>query len=288
MHLSSKACAIAPLLVALAPAVAGCDGNTKANEAIATEELKKLLPIAKESAAQVRRGLPEGALKLGTLLETDPGANLAGLQKAIQSARGSVKDLDLAKTTFFSFADTTGVVLRSEVDPDLLAQKSVFAAFPALKKAAEPTSGVVEVYGEMQEMRGVRTGPDHHWVLAHPVKAPDGAVKGLFVTGWSYRRLVEYLENTAKRSIIERTKQHGKKNEPLVYVFVVKDQKAYGAPVTPDVSAQAIEKLDLIPKTAQGPHTGSVQITERSFGIAADRTPDLGENTALAVIISEI
>src|SRR5262249_30003783 len=150
----------------------------------------------------------------------DPGANLVGLQKAIQAARSAVNDLDVSKATFFCFADSSGIVLRSEVDPDLLAQKSVFAAFPVLKKALEPTSGIVEVYGEMQEMRGVRTGADHQWVLAHPVKMPDGAVKGMFVTGWSYRILARYLEDTAKRNLLESIKQQGKKNEPLLYLFV--------------------------------------------------------------------
>jgi hypothetical protein len=287
MRLSLVARAVAPFFIALAPVIAGCS-DQKVNEAIAAEQLGKIVPVAKECVAQVRRGLPEGAAKLGTLIETDPGANLVGLQKAIQSARSAVKDLDLAKSTFFSFADTAGVVLRSEADPDLLAQKPVLAAFPALKKALEPNSGIVEVYGEMQEMRGVRNGADHQWVLAHPVKTPDGAVKGMFVTGWSYRLLARYLEDTAKRNLAESIKQQGKKNEPLLYLFVLKDKKAYGAPVTPDVSAEAIEKLDLVTKAASGPYRCSVEITERKFGVAAERTPDLGENAAVAVLISEI
>lgn len=288
MRLSLLARAVAPVFVACAAMLAGCEDHHKVNEAIASEQLGKIVPVVRESVAQVRRGLPEGAAKLGTLIETDPGANLAGLQKAIQSARSAVKDLDLAKSTFFSFADTSGVVLRSEADPDLLAQKSVFAAFPMLKKAAEPNSGIVEVYGEMQEMRGVRNGPDQQWVLAHPVKTPDGAVKGMFVTGWSYRIFARYLEDTAKRNLQESIKQQGKKNEPLLYLFVVKDTQAYGSPVTPDVSAEAIGKLDLVTKTASGPYRGSIEITHRAFGVAAERTPDLGDNAAVAVIISEI
>ena len=34
----------------------------------------------------------------------------------------------------------------------------------------------------------------------------------------------------------------GKKNPPLVYVFVVKGKTAYGTPISPDVNAQAVPR----------------------------------------------
>jgi hypothetical protein len=273
---------------AVAASVAGCEDSRAVSEQRATEAVTQLLPVVKRDVEQVRKGLPEGAAKLGTLLEADPGQNLPGLQRAIQSARGQVNDLNVAKSTFFSFADTSGTVLRSEADPDLLAGKSVFAAFPELKKAADPGSGNVEVFGEMQEMRGLRAGQDYQWVVAHPVKDAGGQVKGIFVTGWSFRRFAYHLEETAKGNLLEAAQKESRKKVPLIYVFVVKGKKAYGAPVTPDVNAQAVESLDLISKTASGPFRGSVDITGRVFGVAAQRTPELGDDAALAVIMSEI
>ena len=238
MRSSSLAFVVPMMMVALA----GCEDKGKISEQQAAAAVVKLVPVVKEAAEQVRRGVPLGAKKLGTLVDSDPGANLVGLQKNIQIARGSVPDLDRAKSTFFSFADPSGVVLRSEVDPDLLAGKSVFAAFPTLKKAIEPSSGVVEAFGEMQEMRGVKTGPDTQWVLAHPVTAPDGAVKGVFVTGWSFRVFANYLEGTVNRDLFEASQDDSKKKKtvPLVYVFAIKGSKAYGGPVTPDVNAEAV------------------------------------------------
>lgn len=274
--------------VAVVVSVSACEDSRAVSEQNATQAVAKLLPVVKEDVEQVRRGLPEGAKKLGTLLEADPGSNLAGLQQAIQNARGSVQDLNVAKSTFFSFADVSGTVLRSEADPDLLAGKSVIAAFPELKKALEASSGNVEVFGEMQEMRGLRAGQDHQWVVAHPVKDAGGQVKGMFVTGWSYRRFAYHLEETAKRDLIEAAKQESRKKVPIIYVFVLKGKKAYGAPVTPDVNAQAVEGLDLIEKTGAGPWKGSVDITGRTFGVGAQRTPELGPDAGLAVIMSEV
>jgi hypothetical protein len=273
---------------ALVVSAAGCEDSRAAAEQKAADAVAKLLPTVKEDVEQVRRGLPQGAAKLATLIEADPGANLPGLQRAIQGARGAVKDLDVAKSTFFSFTDATGTVLRSEADPDLLAGKSVIAAFPELKKATDPSSGNVEAFGEMQEMRGLRNGQDYQWVVAHPVKDAGGQLKGLFVTGWSFRRFAYHLEETAKRDLIDAVQKESKKKVPLIYVFAIKGKKAYGAPVTPDVNAQAVEGLDLIAKTASGPYRGSVDITGRTFGVAAQRTPELGDDAALAVIMSEI
>lgn len=274
--------------LALVSSIAGCEDKKAAAELRAVSSAAKLMPVVQEDVAQVRRGLPEGAKKLGASLEADPSQNLPGLQRAIQGARAAVHDLDIAKSTFFSFADTSGVVLRSEADPDLLAGKSVFAAFPDLKKAADPKSGMVEVFGEMEEMRGLRTGQDYQWVVAHPVNDAGGQLKGVFVTGWSFRRFAYHLEETARRDMLEEVKSKNGKSVPVLYVFVLKGKKAYGAPVTPDVNAQAVEGLDLIEKTAGGPFKGSVDITGRTFAVAAHRIPELGADAGLVVILSDV
>jgi hypothetical protein len=285
MRPSWLASLVVPAIVATLP---GCEDTKKLQEQAAGDVLAKIVPVAKEDAAQVRRGLPEGAKKLGELVDPDPGMNLLGLQRAIRGARAAVKDLDVAKSTFFSFADPTGIVLRSEADPDLLAQKSILVPFPALKKALDPAAGVVEVWGEMPEIRGVRNGPDQQWVAAHPVKDKDGQVKGMFVTGWSFRRLVFHLEDMAKRELGEWAQREKRKSLPIVYVFIVKDGKAYGAPVTPDVNAQAVEGLDLPSRTQGGSFRGSIEITGRSFGVAAERTSELGEGAIIAIIASTV
>lgn len=268
--------------------LAGCKDQGKAGQQYAADMAAKLAPIMKEDVEQVRRGLPNGAKKLGEQIEADPGANLVALRKALEAARASDKDLMVSKVTFFSFADATGTVLRSEGDPDMLANKSVVAAFPELKKALEPASGLLELFGQMQEMRGVRNGPDEQWVLAHPVKAADGAAKGMLVTGWSFRAYARRLQEAAKREAVEVAKRDKLKMEPLVYAFVFKGDKAYGEAVTPDINTEAVQKQDLPGKTASGPWSGSVEITGRPFGVAAQRVTELGPDAGVAVLVSPI
>lgn len=280
---------ILPIVGALlALLTAGCGDGGKGSQKYADEAAAKLATVLKDDVGQVKRGVPGGVKRLGDVVDADPGANLVALRKALESARGSDKDLQVAKVTFFSFADPTGMVLRSEGDPDLLAGKSVFGAFPELKKAADPGSGLVEAFGEMQEMRGVRNGADQQWVVAHPVKAADGQVRGVLVTGWSLRAYARRLQEAGKREMVELAKRDKLKQEPLFYAFVFKGSKAYGEAVTPDINAEAVEKQDLQGKTAAGPWSGTLDITGRIYGVAAQRVPDLAPDAGVAVLVSQI
>ncbi len=123
------------LLIPLALGAAACDDGRKHAEQAAVEALAKLSPVLAEDVAEVRRGLPAGAAKLGPMLDPDTLSDLLRVQKSISRTRALVPDLDVAKGTFFSYADKDGKVVRSETDPDQLADKSLFPSFPALKKA---------------------------------------------------------------------------------------------------------------------------------------------------------
>lgn len=276
--------AVVPIVLTLT----ACEEGKKASEQAAVDELGKLMTLVKEDVAQVKRGLPNGAEKLSKLLDADTLANPSAIQKAIARARADEKDLMVAKSTWFSYADATGTVVRSEADPDMLAGKSVVAAFPALKKALEPTGGMAEAFGEMKELKMAKTGPDMAWLAAIPVKDDKGGAKGMFVTGWSFRAFVYHLEQAAKMKVAEDAQKQGKKNPPLVYIYLVKGKTAYGAPGTPDVNAKTIEDLDVVGKTAGGNYRGYVEITKRGFGVAAARVPEMGDDAALAVLASEI
>ncbi|HSO00827.1 MAG TPA: hypothetical protein VLS89_21195 [Candidatus Nanopelagicales bacterium] len=277
------------LLLALCSLLAaGCKDQGKVAQQYAADLIGKLASVATEDVTQVRRGLPAGAKKVGEMIDPDPGANLVALRKALEVGRASDKDLVVSKVTFFSFADPTGTVLRSEGDPDMLAGKPVLPTFPDLKKALAPESGLVEVFGHMQEMRGVRNGPDEQWVVAHPVKDAGGQVKGMLVTGWSFRAYARRLQEAGKREMIELAKREKLKNDPLVYAFVWRGGKVYGEAVTPDVNTEAVEKLDLAAKTTAGPWSGTVEITGRSYGVAAQRVPELGPDAGVAALVSPI
>lgn len=279
-------------LSALAPFVlllAACDDGGKASQQSAADELDHLLPVVKEDIAQVHRGLPEGAKKLGKLLDPDTLVNPAAIQRSIARARADVHDLAVAKSTWFSYADTTGTVLRSESDPDTLAGKSVLPAFPALKKALEPAGAFADGYGKMPELVWSKKGePDMAWLAAVGVKDDKGAVKGIFVTGWSFRAFAYHLEQSAKMAMEERAKKAGKKNTPIGYVYLVKGKAVYGAPATPGVNEKKLDELDVLGKTAGGAYRGTVEISNRVFGLAATRVPEMGDDAAVAVLASDI
>lgn len=273
------------LASALWVSLAGCSPD-KANMQRADVQATEAAATVDKDVAQVRSGLPEGAKILGEILDQYPDAEPKRIQEAIATTRTKVKDLEFAKSTFFSLADSKGLVLKSEADTDRLVDKNVFEPFPELKKAAAKDSGTVEVFGEMEEMRGVRNGQDLAWVLAHPVPGPEGEPRGVFVTGWSFRAYALYLEDAAKRNLRDEAEKLGEKNVPLVYVYVVKAGKAYGAPVSPDVNAKAIEDLGVLEKVKGGSWTGTVPVTGREFGVAARKVSSLGDDAAVAVLLS--
>lgn len=279
----------APLLAALLAlllAAAGCDDRAERVAAKAKPALEELAPLVERDTKQVREGLPEGAALLATFLDDDPAADPEGLRRAISRARAAVKNLAFAKSTFFVFVDTEGVVRRSEGDPDLAAGHSLVKAVPEAKQFLEK-DGLVELYGYMEGLRGVNEGPDLLWLVGHRVKAESGTSKGSFVTGWSLRRYAEYLENHLRRHL-EATSDDKAKAIPLTYVFLVKGDKAYGGPVTPDIDAEEVAKLGLVDKTKAGPFQTFVTVEERRFAVAAAPCPQLGPDVVLAVMLSGV
>ncbi|MBI4700014.1 MAG: hypothetical protein HY744_02420 [Deltaproteobacteria bacterium] len=284
----SKARLITPLLV-LCALLGACEDKGRLAQQKASAAVERLPPLVERDVGQVRGGLPKGAEELGKRLGDDPGADPAGLQRAIQAARAAVKDLAFAKSTFFLFVDSSGTVLRSEEDPDLPAGKSLTQAIPAMKKLSEPGAGLLEAWGYMEGLRGVNKGADHQWVVGHPVKGKEGKLLGGFVTGWSLRKYAYYLEEDARAELIRKLGEEQKaKAIALTYVFVVKGGQAYGAPVTPDVNAEAVTKLDLAAKVKAGPFRTTLEIEGRSFALEARACKPLGDDAALAVLLSEL
>lgn len=275
--------ALGAMLVIAAPA---CSDDGVASKEQATLALTRIQPLVVRDVKQVMDGLPRGAELLARHLADDPGADPAELQRRIKAARENEPDLRVAKGTFFSFASPEGTVLRSEADPDRLVEKNVFGPFPALKKALETGAGAVVATGEMEEMRGVRTGPDLAWVAAARVPGKDGApaARGLFITGWSFRAYAFYLEEAARRALADEARKQEKNRTPVAYVYLARDGKVYGAPVSPEVNAEALARADVAARAKDGVWQGIIDITDRKFGIAAQRLPELGGDTTLAVI----
>jgi hypothetical protein len=110
----------------------------------------------------------------------------------------------------------------------------------------------------------------------------------MFVTGWSFRSYAYRLTSAAERELSDMKKRDGLKSIPLLYVFSFKGSKAYGEALTPAVNAGALEELDLQAKTASGPWSGVVEIAGRTFGVAAQRIPELAPDAGIAALVSRI
>ena len=200
-------------------------------------------------------------------------------------ARGKVQDLRIAKSTFFAVTDLSGTVIRNDQEQDRMAGKGLFQAFPAL---VEAKNRYVETQGSLAEASGVRAPrPDGQWIAGAPVRV-DGVVKGMYVTGWAWTSYAYRLEFALRSQIRSELKDKREENEPLVYVYMVTGKAAFGAPVSPEINATEIAKLDPLAH-ARGKDTFSqkLDIEGRTFGLAVRRTPTLGNDVGVAVLRSE-
>jgi hypothetical protein len=137
----------------------------------------------------------------------------------------------------------------------------------------------------MPEAAEVRERSDGQRVVATPI-GPGTPARGLYVSGWSWSAYAYRLENAARSRAREQMERPAK--EPLIYAFVVVGPDVYGAPISPDVNAEAVQKQDVTKKAKAGePFSVALEVTGRSFGLAAVLVPELGDGVAIALLRSE-
>jgi hypothetical protein len=262
----------------------GCTKTSEVSKKKAHEHVELLAKAAQVDVEEVRKGLPLGAKQLESFVaEPKAGEDAAAAKHALELARSRVQDLRTAKSTFFLLADPSGKIWRSDLEHDALADKDLFSAFPELKTSL---SKYTESRGSMAEAAGVRGRPDAQWVAATPIMKGDRAA-GVYATGWSWSAYAYRLENQL-RSTVKAEASAAQAKEPLVYVYVVVEKEAYGAPISPDVNAKAVKDSGLMGQ-AQGEAVveAAQEIQGRDFGIALRRVPALGAEVAIAVVRSE-
>lgn len=272
------------LCAVLTLSLPACDGDKKLSQSKAAEHVASLVETATGDVQEIKNGLPEGAKHLAKLFEggAAPKDDLPAVREALDKARNKVQDLRVAKSTFFALVDDQGTVLRNDQDQDLMAGKNAFQSFPGLKAALD--GKYVETRGSMPEAAKVK-GTDGQWVAAAPIQFGD-KTRALYATGFSWSAYAYRLENSLRSSV--RSSMPANKKEPLIYVYVVVERQVFGAPVSPEVNAQAIATGDPLAK-AQGDAVFSsvIEITGRDFGLGIKRAPALGSDVAVAVLRSE-
>ena len=282
--------------VALAAALAltlsglGCKGGGgQVTATSAAHHADALVVLSAKDVDEVARGLPEGAKRLSVLYAkgADPSKDLTYVHNLLAKVRRDVVDLSNSKATFFALADEHGVGIRNDLEIDLMAGQNLGQIFPDLAKAE--AGGYVETVGTFPGS-ATKAGPDKDWVAATAVTRDDGSVGGIFVTGWSYRLFARHLFEALKKNIFtEAAANKTPENDiPIFYVALFDSSGIYSAPLTPEVDDEAMKKLDLVAKTASGPFQVLMDITGRSFGVAAARAPRLGADTGIVVLRSEI
>lgn len=289
LRLTPLSLAFAALLASTSLGAVGCKDKAKVSEEEAKGNVKELVTLATEDVAEVERGLPEGAKRMAATLAKEPDGpkNSAAVRTALLKMRQQVPDLGKAKSTFFAFTDDKGIAIRNDLEQDTMAGKDVVGAYPDLKRALGGESFVATT-GQFPGAPNP-AGPDKEWVAAVPVKKDDGALNGLLVTGWTYRRFAYHLQESLKRDLQDRLMREGEKGKlPVLYVLLFDKTGVYGPRATPAVNEQVLHDLNLVEKTASGAADGTITITDRSFGWAAARVPKLGPDLGVVVLRSEI
>jgi len=275
--------------LALAAVLAGaCTNQAKVSEERATRWAAEVGHRASEDVKEVERGLPVGAAQLASLWAKggDPSKDLPAVRKGLVRIRAEVPDLTRASSTFFALADAHGIAIRNDLEQDVMAGQDVWKLFPDLQKARE--GGVARAGGLFAGARGPG-GPDRDWVAAAAIKDDKGELAGVLLTGWTLRRFAFHLQEWLRHDLTEeqaKTKDPGKL--PIVYVLVFDATGVYSAPLTPSVNEQAIGQLGLGARTASASVHGVVSITDRDFGYAAVRVPELEPDAGIVILWSEI
>jgi hypothetical protein len=265
----------------VALALGACTDEGKVSAERASAHARFLAPITEKDVAEVRAGLPKGTPFLEELwAKSETVQDPEAARDALVRARAKVQDLRVAKSTFFAVAELSGVVVRNDLQMDMMAGKNLFDAFPALKGAAE--KGYAEAAGSMHEARGTEGKPDGQWVAASVVKR-EGVAKGLYVTGWAWTLYARRLEEALKSQLWDEEK--GKK--PLFYVVVVSGGQAYGTGPSPQVNLDTIAKLEPAKNAVDGHFQTQFEITGRKFGFAAQAAEALGAGVMIGVLRSE-
>ena len=273
------------LCVSLFMTTLACEDSGKKSAEAARANLDYVAQAAVRDVGEVRRGLPVGAKLLTPLFEEASPEQPAAVdaREALLAVRSKNNDLDSAKSTFFLIADADGSILRNNLEEDDMAGKNLFQAYPDSKAAL--SRPYFELTGSWDVARGVNGRPDAQWVATAQIPTKDNPVAGLLVAGWSWSSYAYRLEMGLRSEVLGETKPGDK--VPVLYVYVIVGEQAYGAPVSPEVNGAAIVRLNPLEKAKDGVWVSPLEVTNHTFGLAVQKVPDLGSDVAVAVLRSD-
>lgn len=267
----------------------GCTDAAKKSAELAVPQTERLAKLVDTDIADVKKGMPTGAKKIGESVFVTEGKELdpKQIREKLRSTRDLVTDLQTARSTFFALTDANGVGIASDLEVDGFVGKNLLEVFPPLAKTTKGESA--DGVGSFEAARGVQKGDDAQWVIGTPVMGSDGKQRGVFVSGWSFRRYAQRLQEQLNTDFRMALKKGDTARSPLLYVFVVVGDKAYGEPRAPEVNQKAVEGLKVFEKLqGDAPWQHHVEIENRAFGVAARRVKGFGDNAAVVILRSEV
>jgi hypothetical protein len=268
----------ANLAFALVAAAAACTkAKGVANEQFAREDIRLLVETCSVDVAEIERGLPEGAKRLGAApLATRSAQDVA-------TVRRQVLDLNSAKTVVFGVVNLEGQWVATDAENDPYAGMPLGKDTERLLSGAtsQPVSG--NVYARQRRGRH-----ESAYLAASAIRDAKGNVDGYFVTGVSLAEYAYRLQEALRNHWAGRARSaaKGKDTLPIFYVVLATPTDLYPAPRVPSVDVEALRSEGVFPK-ARTNASGNLSITDRNFAYATAMLPKLGGDIAVAVLHSE-
>ncbi len=249
-----------------------------ANDQLALEDVNFLVQTSATDVAEVERGLPEGATRLG-------GDELSKQSaREIAAVRRQVLELNGAKTVVFGVANLEGKWLATDAENDPFASNPVGQETERLFDSAKTTRVVGNVLPRIRKGR-----PEASYVATAAIRDAKGNVNGYFVTTISLSEYAYRLQEALRSHWSDRVRGGAKGSDivPVFYVVLATPTDLFPAPKVPAVNVEALKTEGVFAKAKANTMSGNLTITDRKFGYAAAMLPKLGDDVAVAVLHSE-
>jgi hypothetical protein len=255
--------------------------------------LEKL--IAERHVDALARALPIGAKALAAKLadkNLEPKES-ATITAAFNDIRNANDDLRSAKRSYYAIVDQNGEIIAVD-DPNwLVVGRKLGVAFPAM---ADVLAGKIAYAAGAGRYGGADPEALTLFEAASIVRG-DQTI-GALISAWEVHEAAEDLQrqlqtDLAMKTVKPKTRAKAKDKYQLVldtpdlWVALFNDKYVWLQDGAPQPLEDATKGIGLHGKTASGSYSGTFDVMNRGWGVAAKRFPTLGEGMGVAVLRHE-
>ncbi len=263
-------------------ALAGCDREAKRQAEIAKGDLERAEVVVRDKhVSALAAELPKAAEAISK--QRDRAA-------AFVARRDKTESLRAARRSFYAFTDATGVITWVEDPAYPVVERKLKVGFPAVADVLDGKKPYAEGPGRFGD-----EAPAALWFVAAAPTRSDGAIDGALVAAWDAHEAADDLGRqlaTDAKMQIAAPKHRVKESErlelaldaPQIWVAIFAQDGGVFLPYrAPQPLEDAATKLGFAGKDAAG-WTGTVKVTNASWGVASKRIDALMPGYGLAVI----